>query len=204
MILRAKILTVMLFLATGIFAQEMSVISLFDQNLIYYNPAATGSQDVFTSSFFYRNHWTGFDGAPSTQFFSLHSPLKNTKDALGLTVAHESIGSSNYIEGYANYGHRFIVGPGKISLGLKIGFFHGSQRSVDLRDDASDPAFNPDQNGTFTVLNAGFGAFYYTDIFWVSFSIPRFFGYKSDPSGKYKMSHELLNYEYYFKVSFSI
>ncbi len=197
MILRTKILTILLFFSAGVFAQELSVVSMFDQNLIYYNPGATGSQEVFTASFFYRSQWTGMDGAPSTQFFSMQSPLKNTKDALGLTVSHESIGSNNYIEGYANYGHRFIVGPGKISLGLKIGFFHGSQRMADLRE-GDDPLFNSDKNGTFTILNAGFGALYYTDQYWVSFSIPGFFGFESDPSGKYKMSHELLNYTYYF------
>ena len=197
MILRTKILAILIFFTAGIFAQDMSVISLFDQNLIYYNPGATGSQEVFTASFFYRNQWTGMDGAPSTQFFSMQSPLKNTKDALGLTISHESIGSNNTIEGYANYGHRFIVGPGKISLGLKMGFFHGSQRMSDLRED-DDPLFNSDRNGTFTIFNAGFGALFYTDLCWISFSVPRFFWFESDPSGKYKTTHEFLYYEYYF------
>ncbi|MBA7715617.1 hypothetical protein ES703_124670 [subsurface metagenome] len=196
MIVRIKILTVLLFCTTGVFAQQMSVVTLFDQNLTYINPAATGNQEALTAGFFYRSQWTGFEGTPSTQFFSAHAPLKNPKVALGVMLEHESIGSINYTGVYFNYAYRFTVGPGKLSLGLKFGLNSGSQKTVSLRN-TDDQAFNEKSN-TFFVPNAGFGALYSTEMYWASFSIPRFFGYKSDASGAYKMSHDFLNYEYYF------
>lgn len=196
MILRIEILVVLLLCVTGVFAQQMSVVTLFDQNLTYFNPAATGNQEALTAGFFYRAQWTGFKGAPSTQFLSVHTPLKNPKVALGVMLEHESIGITSYTGVYFNYAHRFTLGPGKLSLGLKFGFNSGSQKSIDLRDDNNDLAFTEESN-SFFVPNAGFGALYFTDMYWASFSIPRFFGFKSDASGKYKMSHDISNYEYY-------
>ncbi len=200
MTLRTLIITLFIFCCSiALHAQQMSVVSLFDQNLTYLNPAATGNQEVLTASFFYRNHWTGFDGAPSTQFFSVHAPLKNPKVALGVMLEHESIGSTNYTGAYFNYAYRLNAGPGKLSLGLKLGMNSGSQDYLNLREENEfdDPAFN-DKNRTFFVPNAGFGVLYYTEMYWAGFSIPRFFGFQSDPSGTYKISHEIANYEYHF------
>ncbi len=197
MILRIKILIFLLFCfcIVEVYAQQTAEVSLFDQNLTYLNPAATGNQEALALSFFYRNNWTGMDGAPSTQFVSVHAPLKNPKVALGVMLEHESIGITNYTGIYFNYAYRFNLGPGKLSLGLKLGLNSGSQKYVDLRED-DDQAFN-ENNRTFFVPNAGFGALYYSDTYWASVSIPRFFGYKSEASGKYKMSHDISEYEYH-------
>lgn len=194
--LRVKILTILLFCACGIFGQNMPTISLFDQNLSYFNPAATGNREVLTASLFYRIHWTGMEGAPLTGFGNIHAPLKNPKIALGLILEHESIGSTNYTSVYFNYAYRFYVGSGRLALGLRIGLVNGSQKNVSLRND-DDQAFN-ENNSTFFVPNAGFGAYYYTDFYWASFSIPKFFGFESDASGKYKLSHDVSKYEYHF------
>jgi len=198
MILKAKILIILCFCISGTFAQQMSVVTLFDQNLIYYNPAATGYQEALTASFFYRNQWTGMEGAPSTQFASVQSPVKNTKMALGGMFEHESIGATNYTGGYLYYAYRFNLGPGKLSLGLKFGASSVSLKNVSLVE-IDDQAFM-ESSSSFFVPNAGFGALYYTQFYWASFSIPRFFGYESEESGKYKASHDISKYEYYFAV----
>ncbi|MGD2036055.1 MAG: PorP/SprF family type IX secretion system membrane protein, partial [Bacteroidales bacterium] len=78
----------------------------------------------------------------------------------------------------------------------KLGVNNGSQKVIPSREE-NDRAFT-ESGQTFFVLNAGFGALYYADQYWAGFSVPRFFGYKSEASGKYKMSHEVSDYEYHF------
>ncbi|MGD2034849.1 MAG: PorP/SprF family type IX secretion system membrane protein, partial [Bacteroidales bacterium] len=128
MILRIKIPLLLLISSFAAYSQQMSVVTLFDQNLTYLNPAATGNQEVLTAGFYYRSSWTGFDGAPSSQFFSVHAPLKNPRVALGVMLEHEGIGSTNYTGVYFNYAYRFYLGTGKLSLGLKLGVNNGSQK----------------------------------------------------------------------------
>ena len=164
--------------------QQISTISLFDRALPYYNPAATGKEEALTANLFFRSHWTGIEGTPSTLFFTVNAPLKNPNVALGVKLEHESIGSNNYTGFFFDYAYRIQLGANKLSLALEGGVYSGSQDNVTLRDDQFDRAMN-ENNSSFLLPNFGVGALYYGKVYWISFSVPRLFGFESKESGEY-------------------
>jgi type IX secretion system PorP/SprF family membrane protein len=176
-------------------AQQMPVTSLFEQNQIYFNPGATGNQEVLSAIFDYRKQWVHFTGAPNTQVFSVHAPLKNPKVAMGIVIEHDAIGSSNFTGIYLNYAYRIDVGVNKLSFGLKGGITGASQEYIELRDEP-DPAWS-DNNRTFYIPNFGVGVLIYGNKFWGGFSIPRLFGFENNASDKYRMKHNFSKYEYF-------
>lgn len=175
--------------------QIMPAISLFSDMPIQYNPASTGSKDALAVGIKFRKHWTGIEGAPSTQVFSAHAPLRNPRVAMGLLLENENIGATNYTGIFLNYSYKIPVLTGKLSFGIKGGITAGSQSSILLRD-GIDRAFN-ENNNQFIVPNFGFGTYYYEKSYWAGFSIPRFFGFESKESGQYQMVHDVSRYEYF-------
>lgn len=185
------------FFCVNLFAQPMPEISLFDQNQTVYNPGAIGNQEVLTANFLYRKSWIAFpEGAPSTQFFSAHAPLKNPHVALGVLLEHDAIGATNYTGIYFNYAYRIYLGMNTLAFGLKAGVTNSSQKYIDLLEDVPDPAFS-ENNQSFTLPNFGFGVSYYGRKYWAGFSIPRLFGFVSDGPDKFKLEHKLWRYEYF-------
>lgn len=181
-----KLLLTYLILLLGVastLGQQISAISLFDRALSYYNPAATGKEEALTASLFYRNHITGFEGAPSTLFFTANAPLKNYKMALGINLEHESIGSRNFTGFFFDYAYRMKLGTNTLSLALQAGVYTGSIDLVTLRDE-SDIVWS--ENNTSSILpNFGVGALYYGKLYWISLSVPRLLGYETKESGEY-------------------
>ncbi|MCB9164494.1 MAG: type IX secretion system membrane protein PorP/SprF [Flavobacteriales bacterium] len=63
-----------------------------------------------------RHQWVGFDGAPTTQTFLAHTPLKNESIALGLSAINDRIGPLRQTSAYADFayphphGHRYASG----------------------------------------------------------------------------------------------
>ena len=179
-------------------AQQMPTVSMFESNQTFYNPGAIGNQEVLSASFFYRANWLGFEGAPSTQVFCAHAPLRNPAVALGVLVEHDALGGTGYTGVYFNYAYRLRLGPNKLSFGLKGGINSGSQDYFTLRQNP-DPTF-AENNRTFFVPNFGVGILYYGRQYWAGISVPRLFGFKSQPSGKYTINHYFYKYEYFISA----
>lgn len=161
---------------------------------MYYNPAATGSKEAFTASFLIRSHMTGFDGAPATQMFNLHAPLKNPKVALGLSVDHQSIGAVSTTSIFFNYAYRLELGANKLSFGIKAGINNGSQNNPEL-EDPNDITYS-EQNRKFVLPNLGVGVMYYGEKYWASFSVPTLLGSQANGSGKYSVQVDSVNRDF--------
>lgn len=171
------------------------VYSQYMFNGLALNPAYAGSRDVLNITLGYRNQWVGFEGAPVTQTLSAHSPLKNEKVALGFFLQNEQIDVRNNTSMYLNYAYRLNVGRGLLSLGLKAG---GAIRNTNWSrlsvNDPGDDVFN--DPGTRDMLpNIGFGAYYYTDSYYIGASVP-FFLSDSTKNGKAVSYHDMQNYNY--------
>ena len=67
------------------FAQQDPQFSQYQFNQMVINPAYAGSRDALSAVVNVRQQWSGFDGAPRTQAFSLHGPLKKKRIGLGLS-----------------------------------------------------------------------------------------------------------------------
>ena len=81
-----------LFCAT-LFAQHNVLFSQYMFNGLLLNPAYAGSNEVLSATAVDRIQWAGFDGAPKTLSVSLHSPLKNKKVNVGLSIVNDQMGS---------------------------------------------------------------------------------------------------------------
>ena len=77
------------------FGQQDSQFTQYMYNTININPAYAGSRDVLSVFGLHRNQWVGLDGAPVTNTFAIHSPLRNENLGLGLSFINDRIGPSD-------------------------------------------------------------------------------------------------------------
>jgi len=143
---------------------------MFNQAVI--NPAYAGSKDALSIVALYRNQWVGFDGAPETKTLSGHSPI-GERVGLGLSFISDSHGPVKENNIYADFSYTINVGEvSKLALGLKAGVtLHDiSLNSGTTQAVAGDPLFAQDVSET--TPNAGLGAFFYTDKYYVGLSMP--------------------------------
>lgn len=145
---------------------------MYNMNVI--NPAYAGSKKNLSFGLLYRKQWVDIEDAPSTFTLSGSSPVgKNV--GIGLSVISDKIGPVEENNVYGDFSYTLnLGGEHRLALGLKAGAtFH----KVGLYDqvysnvpDADDPAFAENTNNTF--LNIGTGLFYYTNKYYVAFSVP--------------------------------
>ncbi|WP_235923493.1 PorP/SprF family type IX secretion system membrane protein [Psychroflexus aurantiacus] len=141
-------------------------------NTLTINPAYAGTRDIFSAAVLHRSQWLGFDGAPSSQTFSAHSPIKDGKMGLGLTLINDKIGITRETEINAVYSYEIeFVEDTKLSFGINAGV---NFLSLDYNDlniyDPSDPEFSNFENKTSPQV--GLGAFWYNDQYYVGLSVP--------------------------------
>ncbi|WP_461534475.1 PorP/SprF family type IX secretion system membrane protein [Sinomicrobium sp.] len=158
-------------------AQQDPQYTQYMYNMMSFNPAYAGSVGTLEASLLHRSQWTGIDGAPQTQSLSLHSPLSNEKIGLGFNAAMDKLGPSREIFLDGNFSYTIQTGYfSKLSFGVKAGL---SILDIDWSEgsfkDPNDPLFG--QNVNKTHFMAGAGVFYYTDKWYVGFSVPSFLKY---------------------------
>ena len=116
-----KINLVVLFLL-GIgtaFAQQLPQFTQYMYNTVAINPAYAGSKETLTLVGLHRSQWVGLEGGPTTQTFSLHSPLRNDKVGLGISFINDQLGYENFAYIYADFSYTIQVGAEtELALGL--------------------------------------------------------------------------------------
>lgn len=166
-------------------------------NEMFINPAYAGSRGHMALTAVYRNQWVGLDGAPKTQTFSAHTPLKNERFGVGLNVMNEEIGVTKDLSFFGNYAYRVPMRTGFFSLGLSAGLINHTERLLDIKtQDINDNSFM----GTpqVTVPNAGFGSYYHSRNFYVGLSIPRLLQNSVDANTGKALNRANLNYWHYY------
>jgi len=76
-------------------AQQEAQFSHYSFNTQSINPAYAGSRDALTVTALHRSQWVGFEGAPTTQTLTAHTPILNDKLGIGLSVLNDKIGPTN-------------------------------------------------------------------------------------------------------------
>ncbi|MEL4308956.1 PorP/SprF family type IX secretion system membrane protein [Joostella sp. CR20] len=173
-----KILVIFILIFVGKFtkvnAQQDSQYTQYMYNTMTFNPAYTGTREMFSAIALYRNQWTGLDGAPETMNFSMHSPV-GEKVGLGFSITNDRIFIAN--ETAIDFTFSYIMNVsyrGKISLGLKAGmnlFDIDFSRVNTGSPGGGDPSVQYNVDNEFSP-QIGAGAYYYTDRFYVGVSIP--------------------------------
>lgn len=161
------------------FAQQDPLNTLYIQNPATVNPAYAGSKDALNATISHREQWTGFDGAPSTTNFNIHSPIQDKSLALGFGIVNDVIGPIKQTGFYADVVYRFqVTRDGFLRVGLRGGgnLFNADFRSLTTgqgETSTNDQAFTTNIEGKF-LPTIGFGAYFSNQKFYGGVSIPSF------------------------------
>ncbi len=171
---RWKGTALMLFLNTALFAQQDPQFTQYMFNLLAINPAYAGSEERVSLKALSRHQWVGFDGAPTTQTLTVHSPLGRESIALGGTIMRDSHGPITQYTFMADVAYRIFMGnDAKLAFGLKGGLNLFQGKFAELNPlVAGDQVF---QQNVSTKLDPqfGFGVMYYSDRYFIGLSTPK-------------------------------
>jgi len=176
-----------------VFGQQHTMYTQYMFNGLALNPAYAGSHGELSLTALAREQWSGLEGAPSTQTFAIHSPIKNKKIALGMLLLRDQIGVSKEHSVYGSYAYRIAMEKGTLSMGLQVGF-------TSYREDLNEllllhrPAADfQDQKSSF-LPNFGAGLFYSSERFYAGFSVPRMLQNSIDQDNPVSVAKELRHY----------
>jgi len=153
-------------------AQQEVMFTQYMFNGLALNPAYAGSHESVSMTLLAREQWSGIEGAPSTQTFSIHSPINRKNIALGLQVIHDKITVFNQYGVNASYAYRIPVQNGKLSLGLQAGFTSYQADLTDLTTEQGNSQIFGSDVSKF-LPNFGAGIYYYAKKYYLGFSIPQ-------------------------------
>lgn len=152
-------------------AQQDPQYSQYMFNQLAINPAYAGSKEAISTSIYYRNQWTGISGTPKTETFSIHSPMRKKKVAVGFNIIADQIGPKSSIGVLGSYAYRIKIRNGKLSLGLRAGIYQYDYNWQGItHKDAADPIYLGGNQVIVYVPTADAGAYYYTNTMFAGFS----------------------------------
>lgn len=174
--------------ATVGLSQQDALVSLYLRNPVQYNPAHAGLEGSLRTTAITRMQWTGWDGAPRTQFISAHAPAFRNRVGLGFSAMNDASGARAQREFMAQAAYHLPeLNQGiHISAGLALGV---ESAGFDFNNlamyDADDPAsLQPFQQARFA---SAFGLLVHAEQWYASLSAPQLFQQDlgiSSPVGK--------------------
>ena len=173
--MRTKILIFALMLTcyTG-FAQQDAQYTQYMYNTININPAYAGSRGVMSVFGLHRTQWVGLDGAPTTNTFSLNTPISNSNLGVGFSLVNDRIGPTSDNTISADISYTIPMNEVyKLSFGV-----NASGNIFNLDTDKLDPAQANDPNlqnfnNEFSP-NFGAGVYLHSDKLYLGLSVPNF------------------------------
>jgi type IX secretion system PorP/SprF family membrane protein len=186
--------------------QQQVMFTQYMFNGLALNPAYAGSHETMSVTALAREQWTGLDGAPSTQTFSIHSPIKHQRMSLGLLMLHDNIGVTDQTGVYASYAYRIpITKKGKLAFGVQGGV--SNYKAQFSKVSSTDPTFS--SGDVFeTHPSIGFGVYYNTNRFYVGLSSPQLnqttIDRKNPDSDSHIVRHYFASAGYVFDLNHSL
>ena len=157
-----------LFSAITAQAQQDAQFTQYMFNGLYINPAYAGYKEQTYLHSFYRNQWTGVEGAPQTMTLAADMVQNQGKVGLGALFISDRIGPQSNISAYANYAYRLQTGSSeysRLAFGLGVGMVQ-----LGINDKYLDP------NDVDQVIPAGGSSAIYPDArAGIYYTTPRFF-----------------------------
>jgi type IX secretion system PorP/SprF family membrane protein len=174
-----KLISIVLFtvsVVTGASAQQDAMFTKYMFNSLNVNPGYAGSNDHMTMNLIHRSQWVGVKGAPTTQSFNIHTPLRNERVGVGLSAINDKIGPTGTLNVNLAYAYRIPIGASKLAIGMQAGL--QNWRSDWSKLDIERPGDAPfDQNINKISPNFGFGAYFSNKSFYVGAGVPNFVEY---------------------------
>lgn len=155
-------------------AQQDAQSSMYFFNPLNYNPAYVGSRGSLNFTGVHRSQWVGWDGAPTTQFLSVHAPVAQKHIGIGGNLSYDRIGSRSGYSAMANFAYHLRLNSKdlRLSFGASAGV-NGNQYDFGglVVTDPSDPAFITANRSLSPQFGAG--AYLYGKKGYLGFSVPR-------------------------------
>lgn len=166
-----KFLIIVLFQAVGstLSAQQQVMFTQYMFNPLALNPAYAGIHEGISASMIVREQWVGFDGAPSTQTLSLHSPVSYHPISVGGTIIMDKLGHVKQFGFYPSGAYQIEFDNAKLSFGLQGSYtnyrkdFGSSFASID----------NSIESFSASRFNVGTGVLYHSNRFYFGLSVPQ-------------------------------
>ena len=145
----------------------------FSQNMfnkLANNPGFAGSRGNVATSVLHRSQWMGFEGAPTTQNFSIDAELPFLHGGVGLNVVKDNIAEFSNLALQASYAFRIQLGVGQIGMGMSVGMYQsgingGALKPAQIGDNAI-PTGEVKGSG----LDIGSGVYFNTQDFYIGIS----------------------------------
>ena len=191
------------FLPLSLAGQLAPVSNQYILNPLIINPAYAGSRGAMNIATFYRQQWTGIEGAPQTLTLAMDAPLPNAKLGLGLLITNDKIGVTKETSFNTNYAYKISLREGILSLGLGAGLITTNTAWSDLIViDPGDDFYLIDSR-VFVVPTFSFGTYYHYQNYFAGFSVPRLVGYRFDfDKNRYSLIADIKQYDYLFNTGF--
>ncbi len=183
--------------------QQQAMFTQYMFNGLALNPAYAGSQGALSATFLARKQWLGFEGSPSTQTFSLHSPILDKNFSAGILFVNDQIGKNQQTGGTLCFSYQIKFPKSTLSMGAQGGFTNYRLGQLAVRD-LNDPNFGAEEVNRF-MPQIGTGFYYYSDRMYVGLSIPQllthYYNLTSDISTARSRRHYFLTGGYVFDLN---
>lgn len=157
------------------YSQQDAQYTQYMYNTINVNPAYAGSRGVLSVFGLHRTQWVGLDGAPTTNAFSINSPINNSNLGVGLSFVNDKIGPTveNTISADLSYTIKTSESY-KLSFGIKgtANLFNLDINKLKIQNQG-DPLLQ-NLNNNFSP-NVGAGVYFHSDKSYLGVSVPNFF-----------------------------
>ncbi|MBL7861329.1 MAG: type IX secretion system membrane protein PorP/SprF [Cyclobacteriaceae bacterium] len=116
-------------LAQHCFGQQDPQFTHYMFNNLYFNPGFAGAEGITKFTAIHRSQWLGYQptfgggGAPTTQIFSVTTPINKIRSGFGAYVLNDRLGPQNNLEAQATYAYHLQMKGSKISFGMRAGIY---------------------------------------------------------------------------------
>jgi type IX secretion system PorP/SprF family membrane protein len=155
-------------------AQQDAQYTHYTNNMNVVNPAYAGSRGTLSIGMLGRTQWVNFDDAPKTFTIAAHAPV-GKRLGLGLSVISDAIGPVKEQNIYVDASYTIPTSEKtKLAFGLKGGLsimnINLTELTLPETSPLMDPSFDSDLNNTYP--NFGAGLYFYSDKYYLGFSVP--------------------------------
>ncbi|MBW4362758.1 PorP/SprF family type IX secretion system membrane protein [Flavobacterium taihuense] len=202
------LLTAILFLVLviDVKAQQDPQYTQYMYNMNVINPAYAGTKEHLTFGLLYRKQWVNIEDAPTSFTFYGEGPSgKNI--GIGLSIIADKIGPITEQNVYGDFAYKLKLNENSnLSFGIKAGATFQKVNFSEIVPTLPDPSEGIfGKNSNDVTPNIGTGVFYYTDKYYVSFSIPNLINaahldYDGEKYGS-DVSHYFLTAGYVFDLN---
>lgn len=158
--------------ATVGLAQQVPQFTQYMYNTVSVNPAYAGQRGGLSIVGLNRVQWVGIDGAPTTQTLSVHTPLKNERIGLGLSLINDKIGPLHEIHVQSQFSYTVPLNDRgtKLSFGINAGLHNKGSDFGKGKVKNPDPSLDNDFNDWSPIL--GTGAYLHSSNWYLGLATP--------------------------------